>query len=438
MHPFSSVVLAFGLATAVLVVPEAAAAERSPTWDMSLEELRAIGLGQSQGDPVPVPPDAPLSSPGKPQAAKQGVIFVNFDGAQLSSGWDDSRTNTTQLNFMAGNFAPYGQGAKRDAVLQAVRDDWAAYNVIVTDVRPASGDYTMNMTGPTNPLGGGVLGVAPLDCYDQQTHNNITFAFHSVNDQFSAAVTATTIGQEVAHSYGLEHVNQPGDIMNPYNAGGDASFIDSCIQIVTNGQPIQCGQQHAEHCGTNSAQNAHRELLALFGAAEPDTTAPVVELVYPEDGDTFPPGADFTIVAEAHDDTALQTVLLYNNGEVIAETKNPPYDWGVTSIEEGVYELHVEAIDLAGNAAMSNVVTIIVGDPPQADDTGDTDGNETDSGEAGSAGVETEGGALPPGSANDENDGCGCSTRDDGLSLTLLFLLIPALRRRAWSAPGHR
>lgn len=71
--------------------------------------------------------------------------------------------------------------------------------------------------------------------YDAQTHRNITYAFHGVNEQFSAAVTATTINQEVAHSYGLEHVDEPGDIVNPYNAGGDASFIDACIQIVTNG-----------------------------------------------------------------------------------------------------------------------------------------------------------------------------------------------------------
>lgn len=425
-------VLAVGLGMAALSVPAwAAASERSPTWDMSLEELQAVGLGQSQGDPIPVPSDAPLASPGKPQAAKQGVIFVNFDGAQLSSGYDDSRTNTTQLNFMAGSFAAYGQGAKRDAVLQAVRDDWAAYNVIVTDVRPASGEYTMNMTGPTNPLGGGVLGVAPLDCYDQQTHNNITYAFHSVNDQFSAAVTATTIGQEVAHSYGLEHVNEPGDIMNPYNAGGDASFIDACIQIVTNGQPIQCGQQHADNCGSGSAQNAHLELLALFGTSEPDTTAPVVELIYPEDGATFDPGANFTITAEAHDDTALETVLLYNNGQPLQETKNPPYDWEVTNIPEGVYELYVEAVDLSGNAAMSNVVTIIVGDPPQSDDTaGTADGGETEGGDAGTGGVDTEGGNLPPGFGDGDDDGCGCSARNHGLSLGLLLLLAPAFRRR--------
>jgi hypothetical protein len=204
------------------------AQERPATWDMTVEQLQEIGLGQYRGDPRPVPAELPHErNPDDPvEHASQGRIFVNFDGASLSYGNDDSRNNITQIGELAGNFAAYGGGDKRDAVMQAVRADWAPFNVIVTDARPASGDYTMNMTGPTNPFGGGVLGIAPVDCGDAQTHNNITYAFHSSGDQFSAAVTATTIGQEVAHSYGLEHVDEPGDVMNPFNAGGDVLFID--------------------------------------------------------------------------------------------------------------------------------------------------------------------------------------------------------------------
>src|SRR5688500_17584023 len=57
-----------------------------------LAELQAMGLGQSRGDPVPVPADAPLlRADQQPQAGgAPGKIFVNFDGANLSSGYDDS------------------------------------------------------------------------------------------------------------------------------------------------------------------------------------------------------------------------------------------------------------------------------------------------------------------------------------------------------------
>jgi MYXO-CTERM domain-containing protein len=440
-------ILAAAAALVLLTGTRAQASEdavqaRPATWDMSLDELQAIGLGQSQGDPVPVSAEAPRlnfdpQSPG-PLTATRGVIFVNFDGAQLQSGWDDAKTNTTQISALAGSFAPYGQGSKRDAVMQAVRSDWAAYNVLVVDQRPASGEYTMNMTGPTNPYGGGVLGIAPLDCDDRQTHSNITYAFHSVNDPFSAAVTATTIGQEVAHSYGLEHVNEPGDIMNPYNAGGDASFIDRCIQIVSN-QGIACGPQHQRHCGTSSSQNAHAELIELFGASTPDTTAPVVQIVAPQDGDEFEPGASFEIVVEATDDTGMERIQLFSNGDALQTDDAEPYGWNVDNIPEGTYELHVVARDLAGNEATSNVVTIFVGtDVPAETGSGGSDGDDSDSDDGDSEGPlgDTDG-SLPPGFGDDDGDDRGCSCRTElgsgsvpGLVVLLALLGLGRSRRR--------
>ena len=429
--PFATMLLAPALA---LAGPD----ERPATWDMSLDELRAVGLGQYRGDPVPVPDGAPLAhDPAEPQPAKQGVIFINFDGAQLTSGYDDSRSNRTQIGQLAGSFAPYGQGSKREAVMQAVRTDWAPFNVLVVDTRPASGDYTMNMVGPTNPFGGGVLGIAPLDCNDAQTHNNITYAFHSASDQFSASTQATTIGQEVAHSYGLEHVDEPGDIMNPYNAGGDPSFRDECIPIVAN-QGIVCGQQHAAQCGSSNMQNSYRELLALFGPAVADESPPTVAITSPEDGAVFEPGVDFDITAQAEDDQGIDALDLYVDGAFIQSDGSAPYGWGVENIPEGTYELYVVARDLSGNEATSDLVTIVVGDaaPPDGGGSGggDTGGGSGggDDGGAGDGGdpYDPPSGALPPGfGIDDTSDGCGCalpagpSGAPAGLALALLALV---------------
>jgi MYXO-CTERM domain-containing protein len=400
--------------------------ERPPTWDMSLDELRAIGLGQYRGDPVPVPQASKLRGRDAPaKAPKQGVIFVNFDGATLNSGFDDSRTNTTQIQQLAGPYAAYGTGPKREAVMQAVRENWAEYNFIVTDTRPASGDYTMNMTGPTNPFGSGVLGIAPLDCEDAQTHNNITFAFHSANDQFSATVQATTVSQEVAHSYGLEHVDEPGDIMNPYNAGGNASFIDACIQIVSN-QGIACQAQHAAECGTGSSQNAHRELLTMFGPSTPDTQAPAVQIVSPSDGDIFDVGASFQINVVATDDTAVDYVELFNAGEAMGTDSAEPYGWSVSEAPKGVYELQVLAYDLAGNVGMSDVVTIIVGVEESPEENDDDEDGEDSSGSSPGGGT----GTFPSGS-DAEVKGCSCRETPAAPNLaSLLVFGLLALRRR--------
>jgi hypothetical protein len=396
---------------------------RPPTWDMSVEELQAIGLGQFRGDPVPVPAGAPHDlppegTPIEPQAGgAAGVIFVNFDGAQLSSGFDSSHDNVTQIGQLAGSFAAYGEGAKREAVLQAVIEDWSPFNVVITDSRPANGDYTMNMTGPTNPFGGGVLGIAPLDCNDQQTHNNITFAFHSVNDSFSAAVTATTIGQEVAHSYGLEHVDEPGDIMNPFNAGGDASFRDECIPIV---QSVSCGAQHQAVCGQSNIQNSYQELMNLFGPGVPDAAAPAVAIVSPQDGDAFEAGASFTISVDASDDIGVQELRLYNNGEHIQTDSSEPWGWDVANAPEGTYELYAEASDQAGNVSMSNVVTVTVGAVPPAggDDGGADDGGAADDGgvadDGDAGGGSADGGSGDDGSA-DAGDDAAFGGEDDAL-----------------------
>ena len=431
------------------------------TWEMTLPELKAVGLGQYRGDAIPVPDDLPSAddegTPDDPQegGGPAGVIFVNFDGAQLSSGSDSSQNNVTQIGQLAGSFAAYGDGDKRTAVMQAVATDWADFNVLVTQTRPNSGDYTMNMTGPTNPFGGGVLGIAPLDCNDQQTHNNITYAFHSENDSHSATVTATTIGQEVAHSYGLEHVDEASDVMNPFNAGGDASFMDTCIQIV---QGNSCGAQHAAECGSSSMQNSYQELMTLFGPSTPDTSMPSVQIVSPNDGQEFAIGSDFMIDVEANDDVGIQQLVLFNNGAQVETDGSEPWGWEVGNAPEGDYEFYVEATDLAGNVAQSNIVSVVVTSNPAAGDDGDGDGDggEGDGSGGGEGGGSGDGdadgdgggdgafdggasdsGALPGqyGQNGVDGEGCSCRAPSQGGKLPpsawMLVLALGAIRRRA-------
>ncbi|HET6583668.1 MAG TPA: Ig-like domain-containing protein, partial [Nannocystaceae bacterium] len=407
------------------------------------------GLGQSRGLPRPVPPEAPrLRAAPRTAAAGQAVIFVNFDGAQLSSGWDDSTNDVTQIGECAGSFAAYGDGPKRDAVMQAVVGDWAAYGVLVTDERPASGDYTMNMTGPSNPFGGGVLGIAPLDCDDEQTPNNITFAFHSLNDGFDASTTATTIGQEVAHSFGLEHVDDPDDIMNPFNAGGDPSFRDECLPIVQGGS---CPSQHQAQCGSGYSQNSHQELLALFGPSMPDTQQPTVAITFPLDGQEFDAGAEFFLMVDAADDVGVQGVTLWRDGAAMGDDGASPFGFQVSGLGSGVYEFYAVAVDAAGNETHSDTVTIGIGEappPPHMDDGGDTgddagddaaddatDGGANDGDDAADdadAGDDANGDtALPPGfGLAGENDGCGCRTTIDRRGVALGLALVVVWRRR--------
>jgi MYXO-CTERM domain-containing protein len=236
-------------------------------------------------------------------------------------------------------------------------------------------------------------------------------------------------------------------------------FKDQCIAI-TGGS--YCSSYHAQHCGS-SQQNDHQELMGLFGPSSPDVAPPTVEITYPNDGDTFEEGADFTITVEANDDTGVVSIDLYNNGSMQSTDDASPWGWDIENIPEGSYAFHVIAFDQAGNEATSNTVNIGVGavppDPGDDGGTGDGGGDDGGDGDTGGDGGDDGGGdggddggddgdggdepfepdegpgSLPPGYGDmgaDRDLGCGCGTSPRAGSLWLLMLAgLPFVRRRS-------
>lgn len=448
-----------------------ASASAAPAW-VTPEAPASAEPKATRAAPLPVPAHlepALADQPKQPLAAgvaQTNVFFLNYDGVSIkyTGQLDNSAQDVSMFQEFQGNYQPYGAGNKRAASLQAVKADWAKYDVVITDVRP-QGVYTMCVNSPTNPFGGGVLGIAPLDCNDG-IGPNIVFAYHSANDQFSAATQATTMSQEIAHAYGVEHVSQPNDIMNPFNAGGDPSFLDQCLNLDdSNGQaPIQCNQQHQMFC-PNGQQSSHQELLWLFGSAAADTSPPTVSITSPTNGQVFEPGASFTVLAEASDDAGVVEVRMYVNGDLVENETQPPYDVAVNGIPAGSYSFDAEAEDLSGNVTKAATVMIQVVEPVEpppvtTDPTGEPVGTDSDgdggTGESGDlpttdpgpiSGAEDsgsdEGGgdvdgsvwdpALPPGyGQNGGDEGCdaGGGQRSQGLALLLVVGLAGLGRRR--------
>jgi MYXO-CTERM domain-containing protein len=359
------------------------------------------------------------------------------------SSVQDSSIIACQYNF-AGAYPAYGgTAAQRQSVMDAVEADWAPFNMIVTNTRPVGNNYTMCMTGPANqPFGNGVLGIAPLDCQNNNP-NNIVFAFHSASQLgggLGANTQATTISQEVAHAYGLEHVGATSDIMNPYSAGGNPSFTDTCIGIQDNGQGIVCGSQHQQYCAAGQ-QNSYQELIGLFGTSDPDNTAPTVSVTYPSDGDSFATGDDFVISCAANDNQGVASVELWINGDNLGTRVASPYEWDVVDIPAGDYDIYCLANDEWDNSAMSAVVSISVADDgpmtggtSEGTTTGDSGGDEGGAtSDSGGDDVGDSGGGLPPGFGQDDSDsGCAC-TSEGRLQpgwLLLGLLGLPILRRR--------
>lgn len=187
------------------------------------------------------------------------VIFVNFDGIVLiGAETDDATLDQSMLADDTGMpWGAYGVGPKRDEIMTALAGYFAPFDVGVTSTRPESGDYTMIVVTPTNPFGGGVGGISPLDC-NNANPNNVGFVFGSIGDPFPAEVVAASIAHVVADSLGLEHTDS-GDLTDP-SAIEDYVFTDACAPLFI---PTQCDEQHAVFCPPGQ-QNSFAELSAWF------------------------------------------------------------------------------------------------------------------------------------------------------------------------------
>jgi hypothetical protein len=314
-----------------------------------------------------LPDTESLGAPLQPRSFETRRIFINFEGAFLRYGdRDDASRDITRASALVGQSTPYGgDTSERQAIVQAVRSDFEPFNVAVTSNRPGTGDYVMALVGPNRPTGEyweNLLGTAYLDCWDAQTDNDVSFAFHDHEAGRDAITVARTISQEVGHGFGLEHVDDPYDVMYPSAHPGDPSFVDDCSEIVpAAGIGIACTSQHLEVCGTSDRQNSFRELMMILGPAKPDVLVPEVEFEQPLDGMEFALGSAVAVRANANDDGAIDKVVLYKDGEPVDEDIEAPFEWFVSEDDVGAVEYTVAAYDLSGNMAWSRPVTVFVG-----------------------------------------------------------------------------
>lgn len=96
--------------------------------------------------------------------------------------------------------------------------------MVITQTRPGGGNDTMCVHTAMNPYGGGVLGIAPLDCTDDQARNICSRITAPATGPGGVAGDDDEPGD---HALGREHVDEPEDIMNPYAGGGDPALVSA-------------------------------------------------------------------------------------------------------------------------------------------------------------------------------------------------------------------
>lgn len=458
----------------------AAQSTRNSLICLALSVLFVPGVA-SAGEPDDLAAPIPVTSPSyKPEVIGQDltlpparigewVVFTNFDGGDMNwCGWGDNSPHNNCSVIHQGEVLPFsGDAGRRAAVVQVIRNDLKQFNILVTDVRPQSGDYDMEMIGDWNPApGGGFAGIAPsLDCFNGNG-GEVSFTLDYTN---SATGIAKAVLQEIAHTWGLEHVESKSDLLYPTTQSvPDPTFVDECFQIVqlnSSNQPVpdnaQCVNQHLQFCSTDK-QNSYRELLEIFGPGAPDLTAPTVSITTPAEGAELDPKFDLVFTASDNQTPQLLTISLSVEGPSPAETD--PATWPspaeltfpVSGLAPGEYTITVKAVDEDDNEALDIVHFTVKGEPdpgttgdpttgttdapttgpteaPTTSSTGEPDPSSAGSDSSGSGSGSDATAGLPPATpdgATGGDDGCGCRSDAPSAGAPALLLLLGLARGR--------
>jgi MYXO-CTERM domain-containing protein len=388
-------------------------------------------LAAPAGRILEVPHRDVITTDQRPRHLGEKIIYVNFDGGNMGF-CNPSRPQDNCNIIFGGNVLPFsGDAARRAAIVQLLRRRLDAYGVTVTTQRPESGDYDMEMVGDLLNYDPPWAGVAPTgDCWDNYG-GEISFTTEASG---TSDGMAEVILQELAHSWGLDHVESQSDLLYPTTQGQGKTFTDQCLAIVElegNGSLTpttgDCSH-HVEACGSNALQNSHQELLLIFGPSVPDTAAPTVEVLSPADGDKIE-GDGFDLVVNLQDDQipAVIGLTITIEGAALPE---PIADDGafaspgelrfpISGLDPGQYTVTVAGVDESENPA-SDAVTVTIADPNAPDTEGSGSGGDA------STGDDTDG----SGAADDDDAaGCACAAAP-APSLPWALGLLALVRRR--------
>jgi hypothetical protein len=203
-------------------------------------------------------------APGEPSR----VIYLNREGAVLSSGIDDARRNRSSIVSNAGKlelaFPPFrGSFGAWQGIVDCVRQKFAPFNVKVVSQRPVKGGYIMVLFGGKSSMLGRkgsrnkihATGLAPFN--SAPIPNAVAMVF---TDALRNRVreSCEVAGQEIAHAYGLDHALNCRDLMTYLRrCSKTRAFVD---------RDVPCGEYKARECANGKpTQNSFALVAGAVG-----------------------------------------------------------------------------------------------------------------------------------------------------------------------------
>lgn len=293
------------------------------------------------------------------------ILFLNrcANGCEITPGRNDSRYNTSTIVAGPSLVTAWRHGDQSwQELVDCVKELYAPYDVDVTDVDPGDNIFhheaivagVYQDIGYETPVGG----VAPSQCFPANNVISFTFANGYGNNPISIC---HTVGQETAHSYGLEHARDCSDPM---------TYMPTCTRQFFRDRATPCGEYQDEEqcqCG-GSAQNSHRWLKTVLGESDVALVGPVVNVQTPSEGEAVSNG--FTVATTATHVRGIGAVELFLNGTSYGaqeahsyETASSPY-WFDTpaDLADGIIDIEIRATDDIGTETIV-VRTVQKGEP---------------------------------------------------------------------------
>ncbi|HUJ58395.1 MAG TPA: Ig-like domain-containing protein [Kofleriaceae bacterium] len=366
-----------------------------------------------------------------PSAADTHILFINpcTGGCTVHVGNPDNRTDTSDIPQSTSQLQQFSQSATVwNAVKSCLQDTFSRFNVTVTDVDPGQTPHMEVMTagiGAELGLPEGVLGIADFPCQgvgncDSFMSNALVFAF--ANDPYytnDPDNICSTVAQEIAHTWALDHVVDASDPMT-YNAySGIRQYHDNekCGSDCQNGQspfglPCTGSGGQATHTCTGTGQATQSEvstITALFGTSAPDTTPPTVMITAPANNASVMPGT--AVTANVTDNIGVASAVLDIDGVAQSTLNGAPFSWTLPqSLTQGTHMIEVVGTDLSGNTG-SAMISVTYGHACTKDSDCTTAGDICQGGHC-VAGPTTNGGLGSPCNANSDCMSGQCA--DDG------------------------
>ncbi|HEX4458688.1 MAG TPA: Ig-like domain-containing protein, partial [Polyangia bacterium] len=308
--------------------------------------------------------------------AGDGVtLWLDFEGAGVVEAANDdssampvqSRLAPTSAVVPPFDSAPIAPQVTRDqaiaAVVDRVRTLLKPFAVAVVTTRPPYAPYTRILIGGTQTaigLSSIEAGLAEIDC-DNTIDDDVAFDFaaEQTPDYGGVVGIANVAAHEAGHTFGLEHVTTPTDVM--YAAATpdltlpqlfSLSFAGGAYTSYGGAATSLCGNDPADEvalldCNVGAAIEDGGDGAdgGVDGGAAGDTTPPTLD--WPATTGEVP--TSFAVNVSASDDVGVTRVEFYKNLELVAAVTTPPYTATITAASSEQFYVTVEAIDDAAN-----------------------------------------------------------------------------------------